>query len=308
MMQMVKGTLEKIIKGQKGQVLPIVLILLVLGGLLIVPTLNYASTSLKVGQMHEQKMAALYAADAGIEDAINKIVTDASLEDLEMGGTYDYPQENLPVINNLPLDSIAITKLALVYGILGEDEYKTGQPHSGWLQPEMPYEAARTDEYVEYQCNIIIDYDYENYNKNIWVTSVGAFFFPYPGDESLIVCPYDVVYSGVLASVAPTSIETKSVTGGWAVIWRWDKGVKFDKDHTNGELSFKFKILDPDWELGLYFAFLTTQSQDISYSASGEFCKWVIEAKAEDTIVKSCVLQEINGGLNILTWEINPPA
>jgi len=289
--------------------LPIVLILLALGGLLIAPALGYASTTLKVDQMHEQKMAALYAADAGIEDAMHKIVTDdASLEDLEIGQPYSYPTESLPMINNLRLDSITVTKWPVVYSILGEDEYQLDKPHSGWIQPGMPYEAARTDEYVEYCCSIIIDYDYETYNKNIWVTSVGASLSPYPGDESLIVCPYDVARSGVLASGNPTS-EIKSVGGGWAVIWRWDSSVRFDKDHRNGELSFKFKILDPDWELGQYFTFLTTQSQDISYSASRDLYKWVIEAEVGDTAVKSCVLEEEEiDKLDVLTWEINPLA
>jgi len=113
--------LRKIIKRENGQALPIVLILLALGGLLLAPALSYASTTLKVDQIHEQKMAELYAADAGIEDVMHKIVTDdASLEGLEIGGIYEYTAENLPVINNLQLDSITVTKLALVSGILGK--------------------------------------------------------------------------------------------------------------------------------------------------------------------------------------------
>jgi len=297
--------LKKIIKGESGQALPIVLILLALGGLLIAPALGYASTTLKVDRMHEQKIAELYAADAGIEDVMHKIATDnTSLESLGVGGTYEYPAESLPVINNLQLVSITVKKLALVYGILGENEYKLGQPHSGWLQPGMPYEVSRTEDYAEYACDITIAY---NETGSRQLSGIGAFLSPFPGDENLIVCPYDVVFSGVLASVAPTSTETKLVTDGWAVIWRWDSGVKFDKDHRNGSLSFKVKILDPDWELGLYFTFLTTKEQDISYSASRDLYKWVIEAEVGSTIVKSCVLEEDeNNYLDVLTWEINP--
>jgi len=62
--------LMKITKGQKGQALPIVLILLAIGGLLIVPTLNYASTSLKTHQVTETKAEELYSADSGVEDAL----------------------------------------------------------------------------------------------------------------------------------------------------------------------------------------------------------------------------------------------
>lgn len=302
--------LKKIIKGESGQALPIVLILLVLGGLLIAPVLGYASTTLKVGQMHEQKMAELYAADAGIEDAVHKIVTDdASLEDLEMGESYNYPPESLPMINNLQLDSITVTKLALVYSILGEDEYKTGQPHSGWIQPGMPYEVNRTEDYVEYTCHITIVYDGVGTRQ---LSGIGAFFSPFPGSEDLIDCPYDVTPSGVITldNLTSNSPEVKPTAGGWAVVWRWEKnqGPMFDTTNNEGSLSFDFKILDPDWELGLYFAFLTTKEQDISYSASGELYKWVIKAEAGDTMVRSCVVEEEeNNSLNILTWEINPP-
>ncbi len=303
--------LKKIIKGESGQALPIVLILLVLGGLLIAPVLGYASTTLKVGQMHEQKMAALYAADAGIEDAIHKIVTDdASLEDLEMGKPYNYPPESLPVINNLALASITVTKWPLVYSILGEKEYKLSQPHSGWIQHEMPIEVSRTEDYVEYACDITIAY---NETGDRRLSGIGAFFSPLPGNENLIDCPYDVNPSGVITldKLTSTSPEVKPTTGGWAVVWRWEKdqGPIFDTTNNEGGLSFKFKIWDPDWELGLYFTFLTTQSQDISYSASRDLYRWVIKAEAGDTIVRSCVIEEgENNSLDVLTWEINPPA
>lgn len=80
MIKMLKGTLEKIVKGQKGQALPIVLILLVLGGLLIVPTLNYASTSLKGHQVVESNTLEFYAADSGIEDALYWLINGRQAE------------------------------------------------------------------------------------------------------------------------------------------------------------------------------------------------------------------------------------
>lgn len=73
--------MNRILRGlrgyEKGQVLVLALVLLLLGGLIIAPLLGYMSTGLKAGQVHEKKMAELYAADAGIEDAIWKIKEDA---------------------------------------------------------------------------------------------------------------------------------------------------------------------------------------------------------------------------------------
>ena len=60
----------KSVRDEKGQVLILVLILLLLGALIITPLLGYMSTGLKTGQVFEKKTDELYAADAGIEDAV----------------------------------------------------------------------------------------------------------------------------------------------------------------------------------------------------------------------------------------------
>jgi len=71
-----KGTWNKLKRGEKGQALIIVLILMVLGGLIIAPLLGFMSAGLKVGQVFEVKMEGLYAADAGIEDACWKLINE----------------------------------------------------------------------------------------------------------------------------------------------------------------------------------------------------------------------------------------
>jgi len=85
---MLKRALRKIVKGQKGQVLIIVLILLALGGLLIVPTLNYASTSLDTHrQVYEPKTLELYAADSGVASALIALSNgETTLDDYELNG------------------------------------------------------------------------------------------------------------------------------------------------------------------------------------------------------------------------------
>jgi len=61
---------KQVIKGEKGQALPMVLILLVLGGLLIAPSLSYVSTSLNAGHLVEKNLRGVLAADAGVENAL----------------------------------------------------------------------------------------------------------------------------------------------------------------------------------------------------------------------------------------------
>jgi hypothetical protein len=70
---MMKGIMKRVIRGQEGNVLILVLILLVVGGLILTPLLGLMSTGLLAGRVYERKMEDYYAADAGVEDAIWRI-------------------------------------------------------------------------------------------------------------------------------------------------------------------------------------------------------------------------------------------
>ncbi len=64
-----KSILVKLIRKEKGQALVAVLCLLTIGGLTIAPMLSYIGTELNAGQIHQEKLAEFYRADAGIEHA-----------------------------------------------------------------------------------------------------------------------------------------------------------------------------------------------------------------------------------------------
>jgi len=68
--------MKRLLREEKGSVFIIVLVLLVVGGLVLTPLLGLMSTGLMSGQVYEKKTAELYAADAGVEDAIWSIQTD----------------------------------------------------------------------------------------------------------------------------------------------------------------------------------------------------------------------------------------
>jgi hypothetical protein len=52
--------------GQKGSILILALIFMLLGSLIIAPLLSLTATGLKTGSLYNDKSATLYAADAGI--------------------------------------------------------------------------------------------------------------------------------------------------------------------------------------------------------------------------------------------------
>ncbi len=83
-----KKALNKLRGNERGQALIGVLVLLVMGGLTIPPVLTYVSTALSAGQIQEGRIDELYAADAGIEDALWRIKNDEVPLD-----PYDYDTE-----------------------------------------------------------------------------------------------------------------------------------------------------------------------------------------------------------------------
>jgi len=66
--------LGKLIRGQKGQAtISAAMILMLIGGILIPPCLGFAVVSLKASQSGEQVLKGRYAADSGVEAAIDQI-------------------------------------------------------------------------------------------------------------------------------------------------------------------------------------------------------------------------------------------
>jgi len=64
---------------EKGQALPIVLALLAIGGLVIVPSLDYAATSLNSSRILDEGTKGVYAADAAVEYALWSLINDETL-------------------------------------------------------------------------------------------------------------------------------------------------------------------------------------------------------------------------------------
>jgi Tfp pilus assembly protein PilX len=68
-----KVAVKRLIRNEKGQAMILAVILLLVGGLVVSSLLSYMGTGLTTGTVYEAKTAELYAADAGVEDAVWKI-------------------------------------------------------------------------------------------------------------------------------------------------------------------------------------------------------------------------------------------
>ena len=88
--ELMKTAFNKLMRNEKGQALPIVLVLLLLGGLITAPLLGYMGTGLIAGRVHEDRMEELYAADAGVEDALWRIINDDASLPTNIGDNWIY--------------------------------------------------------------------------------------------------------------------------------------------------------------------------------------------------------------------------
>jgi hypothetical protein len=96
-----KIAVKRLVRDESGRVMELALILLVVGGLILTPLLGFMSTGLIAGQVYETKTHELYAADAGVQDAVWKIQND--VEELPGppcgGGDPNYWSYNISDVN-----------------------------------------------------------------------------------------------------------------------------------------------------------------------------------------------------------------
>jgi len=102
-----KRKLKELGRDEKGQALILVVILMLLGSLIIAPLLGFMSTGLIVGQVYEVKMKGLYAANAGIEDAMWKLLNG-----------YYLPPHNLTDVNGMNVTVVEIGQESTADGTL----------------------------------------------------------------------------------------------------------------------------------------------------------------------------------------------
>jgi len=214
---MTKMALKKLIKDETGQVMILVLILLVVGGLIIAPLLSYMGTGLIVSEAHEEMAADFYAADSGVEDGLWQIKYDHLEEklpdydpyDFDIFGTvYDYPEplyvndrsvavsiENIwipkdiaPSSKNEARDIIEAGKLIIVGSVSGTNAYQ-----------------------------IKIYYYKDEDDADLEVTELGIWLppgFNYVEESSNLE-------DDELAPYYPSSVEITPHKGGEAVVWNF---------------------------------------------------------------------------------------
>lgn len=262
-------------KDERGQALILVLILLLLGGLIIAPLLSYMGTGLKTGQMYENKMMELYAADSGVEDAIWKIK-------MEDEGIPTLPEETIsyvvPDINNMDVD-VEVENIWVLQGL--EDPSKGMTPHKDWAV------VRRAPEEGTYQ----VEVTYIG-KGNAWLEKMGVWLpskFEYISDS----CSD---YPENLWLEEPT---TQSRGNGTILIWEFDK-IQLEPSGPPQTQTFR---LTPEEEPLWGLAWIRFKRHDIYLCWDGTLGIYKVTAKANETTITSYVIK-YGPEVFIDTWEI----
>jgi len=238
-----KIVVRRLIRGEKGQAMVLVLILLVVGGLVIAPLLDFMGTGLKVGQgVYEEKMYEIYAADAGVEDGLCQIKYDG-MDDFDGYNEYDYSSNWTYSLNE---------------SVNGYNVYVAIK--NVWMPKDIPAPNAVTARQIIEEGNMLIagspsiteESTYEikmSYQRecgdDLFVETIGIWLppgFKYDGNCSL---EGEDFYS---------EPQTVAYKGGYAVVWSFTS-VRFE-DFPGGSItesliikSLTFEYTGPDGQL-----------------------------------------------------------
>jgi hypothetical protein len=281
---MMKKYLPKLISGERGQTLPIVLALLAIGGLTIAASLNYISSGLNSGRMINENIKGLYAAEAGIEDAVWSISSgvppseqltedingmDVSIETVDHGTYTVYMGEMIPIgVHNPYLD---------VDGEIIPDggSYKyiitiTWRPDSG--EPVIHIEGVGA--------RLPLGYSYQDGSANL--------------------------FAGNLSTGEPDEIEDQN--GAWMI--NWELSPPYPSISENNTTETQTFYMDGSGPLEGDYTWVVARRSDIGAVGEINGTLYTITstaARAEDGRITAKIIADVISGnttTDIISWQI----
>jgi hypothetical protein len=235
---------------EKGQALPMVLILMAVGGLIIVPLLAYTSSGLKVGKAYEKMADEYYAADAGIEDGLWQIKYNHldelfdNYERYNYTAQYSYPFSHPVNVNDIDVD-VTIENIWIPKDITAPtSSYAEALIGAGKLIIIGGVPAELTQQ-------VKIYYYKEASDPTLYVNKIGIWLPPGISYNTAGVCTLETWLT------ANGKAYTRNITphqGGQAVVWTLTTPLKFtdlpgviqtDTPMTSA-FTFNFILNDPE--------------------------------------------------------------
>jgi hypothetical protein len=217
---------SRLLAGQSGQALILVLVFLLLGSLILVPVLDQIGTALKTGVKYEDQTKELYAADAGIEDGIWRIkygglqalFGEASFEYIfSSGASYQLDDPVNGLTTNVTIENIWIPSNVTLGDLsLSADDAKD------MIDSEKLVVSGTAGGAVGEPYRIKIDFVPDT-GDNLTIKSVGVWLpqgFAYVEDSSTLE-------DDIFADYYPDSVTISEHSGGQAIVWNFDDDASY---------------------------------------------------------------------------------
>ena len=267
---------------EEGVALLLVMVMLTAGSLIIVPSLNYITTGVQSGQMYEEKMEGLYAAEAGVEEGLWRMLTDkpSSFPD----------SRQLADVNGMTVD-VTIDVVTTV----GGQDVGTGGVH---------------DEYLDIVKNVVYDEDDGEYTYQMSVTNNGTGNVKI--EMILIDLPPNVDYvpgstGGDLYGGDPVVVGDSS-TG---IILNWDLSPPYPTIPEGETREHFFRLSGPEDLAGVEgHGCVRATRQDVGTvwdTDSRPYSIIAVASNADGDVVTTMKVGLWEGGLtSIAGWQVNP--
>jgi hypothetical protein len=290
--------MKRIISDENGKVLILTLVLLIVGGLIMTPLLGLMTTGLVAGQVYEKKTAELYAADAGIEDALWKIQHDIEIPangyNLTINDKYVWVTRNSTNTGQFLINLLEIKEQNWV----ASDWVVIGSSEAGKAEITINWTGSGVGRLSD---------------VGIWLKGTYSY-----------VIGQNISSDDIRAQYPICNFTQKAYSGGTAFIWTWFKGSEtnqqdwpaFDKDNLTRTLSFEFT---PNNTPQLSIAFTVMGRKNVGLSYDGDVGLDTITATAisdtgtatadidSQTIVVANVVRSGCAGdeIEVLNWNIS---
>jgi hypothetical protein len=289
-MNKIKNNIQK----QKGQVLIITLIFLLLGSLIVTPLLNYMNTGLKTVSIYQTKNKLLYAADAGINKGIWELENGTILGSHESYDDYTYTFPGITVNGQQ-----VVVKIDYTFILIDIATANFG-PHIEWLGVQT---SGNADINGIYTIDLTYDADIANSgNKKLEYMGVWLpFEFDYvPGSTS--------EFADNLTLLEP---DVTKMHGGTSIKW---SGLNYGFKNGETSITQKFKFTPIGKIPRGDVAWISTLSNDIGLSWDDLVRHYAITSTATDaswemsTTIKSRVSIDIGESTetHMFSYEMNP--
>ncbi len=286
---------------EKGQALAAVLAMMVVGTIMVVPILSYTATALSNGGKIEENVRALYAADAGIEDAIWKLKNGTI--HLTGNQTLNY---TLNGINGMTVD---ITASCMVIDSENPVNSKNPNPPApDWLLVDKEIEHSNGTNLYYYTLTLYNNTHPDNPNEkgsNIKLVSV------------ILNLPPGLSYQPDSTGGSVSEIGEPQITGamatGFILTWTAPNNCNLDPGQTY-YLTFTLTLNDVPYTQTKSGGLVSIDVKEENMGDFHDLYPYQIIAKAIDsqdnlecTIRASLWAEPTNGGnIYIRSWEINP--